>query len=400
MKICIAGKNNIAVNVCSYLLNKYPTISVIVVKNRTDNGVNGFQRSFWKFANDNNLPVVSLEDTYSIPDLIFLSLEFDRIIYPEKFFSNKLFNIHFSLLPAYKGMYTSALPILHAEERSGVTLHKIDSGIDTGDILCQKEILLSPSETAGSLYKKYIEAGTSLVIEHIDSILSDTYTVAPQCSERSSYFSKQSLNYSDLQLNLNVTAFQLSSQIRAFNFRDYQLPELYGCNVVGTYITNERSMVRPGQILEENRDYIVLSTIDYNIRVYKDRFCDLLEYCRLNDLHGLQQIPQLGQYLFESEQIRGWTLLMVAAYNNSIDVCKYLIEQGAYINARNFNGTTVLMYAKDAALRMKDYSLIDLFLQNGADPLLEDYSGKTLFDYLKTQSITLLEYIKERWLNS
>lgn len=68
-------------------------------------------------------------------------------------------------------MYTSALPILHAEERSGVTLHKIDSGIDTGDILCQKAIMLSPSETAKSLYKKYIQVGTDLVVENIDSIL-------------------------------------------------------------------------------------------------------------------------------------------------------------------------------------------------------------------------------------
>ena len=399
MKICIAGKNNIAVSVCSYLLKKYPDIPILVVKNRTDNGTDSFQRSFWKFANDNNLPMKELEDVYSIPDLIFLSLEFDRIIYPERFSSSKLFNIHFSLLPAYKGMYTSALPILHAEERSGVTLHKIDSGIDTGDILCQKAIMLSPSETAKSLYKKYIQVGTDLVVENIDSILNDTYTTVPQSSEHSLYFSKSSLNYSDLELDLNVTSFQLSSQIRAFNFRDYQLPKLYGYSVVGACITNDRSTLRPGRILEDDCNYICLSTIDYNIRVYKDRFYDLLECCKLNDLYGLKLIPQLDYYLFESEQTHGWTLLMVAAYNNSIDVCRYLIEQGADVNARNFNGTTVLMYAKDAVLRTENYNLIDLFLENGANPLLEDYSGKNLFDYLKIQSMVLLQYINKKWLN-
>lgn len=47
MKICIAGKNNIAVSVCSYLLKKYPDIPILVVKNRTDNGTDSFQRSFW-----------------------------------------------------------------------------------------------------------------------------------------------------------------------------------------------------------------------------------------------------------------------------------------------------------------------------------------------------------------
>mgnify|MGYP002243026718 FL=1 len=110
-------------------------------------------------------------------------------------------------------------------------------------------------------------------------------------------------------------------------------------------------------------------------------------------------IPQLDYYLFESEQTHGWTLLMVAAYNNSIDVCRYLIEQGADVNARNFNGTTVLMYAKDAVLRTENYNLIDLFLENGANPLLEDYSGKNLFDYLKIQSMVLLQYINKKWLN-
>lgn len=40
-----------------------------------------------------------------------------------------------------------------------MTLHKIDSGIDTGDILCQKAIMLSPSETAKSLYKNIFKLG-------------------------------------------------------------------------------------------------------------------------------------------------------------------------------------------------------------------------------------------------
>ena len=44
MKICIAGKNNIAVSVCSYLLKKYPDIPILVVKNRTDNGTDSFGR--------------------------------------------------------------------------------------------------------------------------------------------------------------------------------------------------------------------------------------------------------------------------------------------------------------------------------------------------------------------
>ena len=56
---------------------------------------------------------------------------------PKNFLNARLYNIHFSYLPAYKGMFTSALPIKNGEVDSGVTLHKIESGIDTGDIIDQ-----------------------------------------------------------------------------------------------------------------------------------------------------------------------------------------------------------------------------------------------------------------------
>lgn len=400
MNVCIAGKNNIAVDVCSHLLERYPNYQVLIVRNRTDKGIDGFQRSFWKFAKDNNIKVVSLDEIYMISDLIFLSLEFDRLIVPDRFLSKQLFNIHFSLLPEYKGMYTSALPILNAEKRSGVTLHKIDSGIDTGDILCQKEIVLSSSETSNSLYHKYIKIGTSLVIESIDTILNNTYETTPQNRKYSSYYSKASLNYSDLHLDLIVTAYQLDCQIRAFNFRYYQLPEIYGVSIVGTSITDERSLLRPGVILEDNEYYFLLSTIDYNIYLYKDQFCRLLKYCESDDLLGLQSIPQLSFYLLDSDKIHGWTPLMIAAYNNSISVCKYLIEQGADVNAQNFNGTTVIMYAKDAVLNTGNYEIMNILLENGANPFMTDYSGRNLFDYLRLESVKLLKYIKEKWSNS
>ena len=132
MRICIAGKNNIAIDVCSYAVEKYGKDRILVVLNKTDNGINTFQRSFKQYAELNGLTIVQLEDVYKLKDIIFLSLEFDRIIRPCLFETRKLFNIHFSLLPAYKGMYTSALPILNGEKKTGVTLHCIDAGIDTG----------------------------------------------------------------------------------------------------------------------------------------------------------------------------------------------------------------------------------------------------------------------------
>ena len=63
-------------------------------------------------------------------------------------------------------MYTSALPFINGESLTGVTLHKIDLGIDTGDIIGQKRIEILDTDTARSLYLKYIQYGTKLVIEN------------------------------------------------------------------------------------------------------------------------------------------------------------------------------------------------------------------------------------------
>ena len=53
-------------------------------------------------------------------------------------------------------MYTSALPIINNELETGVTLHKIDSGIDTGDIIDQIKFKIENNFTARDLYFKYL----------------------------------------------------------------------------------------------------------------------------------------------------------------------------------------------------------------------------------------------------
>lgn len=142
-----------------YLINElyFSKENIFVVINKTDSGVNLWQKSLKKYALDNNIKIKTLEDCYDIKDLIFFSLEFDRIIKTEFFKTKKMYNIYFSLLPAYKGMYTSALPIINGEKYSGVTLHKIDNGIDTGDIIDQIKFEIDLNDTARDLYLKYIE---------------------------------------------------------------------------------------------------------------------------------------------------------------------------------------------------------------------------------------------------
>ena len=228
--ICIAGKNEIACEALEWLLRNLDLSenNVIALPTVNDSGVDGWQPSLKKLASLNNIRIVKLEDLYSISDLIFLSLEFDRVIKPERFLTNQLFNIHFSLLPAYKGVYTSIFPIINGEKYSGVTLHKIDSGIDTGDIILQKKFRLKMEYTARQLYSKYNQMAIKLFKESIILLLSRNYTVSEQSPIGSSYYSRGSIDLNHTELSLNKSGYQIYNYLRALIFPEYQLPQLDG----------------------------------------------------------------------------------------------------------------------------------------------------------------------------
>ena len=88
---------------------------------------------------------------------------------------------------------------------------------------------------------------------------------------------------------------------------------------------------------------------------------------------------------------------MVAAYNNSCDIVSYLIKNEANVNAVNYNGTTPLMYAKDAAIKYGDTKVIDLLLNAGADRYMKDYEGRDVFFYVERQSMEIYDYLKNCW---
>ena len=270
MNICIAGKNNIAVDVCRYVVEHFPQARVYGIVNRNEIGEDGWQKSYLKYIqSESKVTLATMEQMYGIEDLVFLSAEFDRIIRPHLFKTKNLYNIHFSLLPAYKGCYPSVWPILNGEEYVGVTLHKMEAGIDTGDIIAQKKFRLSSKETSFSLYHKFIENGTLLVTQYVDKLISNRYKSHPQPSEGSTYYSQKSIDYANLTIDLNVTATQLDRQLRAFHFPVFQLPKIYGCEIEKSRITYEKSVEKAGRILNETNRTIKLATIDYNIILYK-----------------------------------------------------------------------------------------------------------------------------------
>lgn len=325
--VCVAGKNDIAVEILKYLSDYYKNeIDIVVVCNKEEVGCDTWQKSLRLEAKRRNIRVCKLEELYEYKHLVFLSLEFDQIIRPEKFLTDALYNIHFSLLPCYRGMYTSALPILNGEKYSGVTLHRIDRGIDTGDIIAQKIIELDEGETARSLYIKYINMGITLMKENVYRIIFKPHELHAEKQDiiHASYYGRKAINYGNLLIDMNQTAISINRQIRAYSFREYQMPEIYGKKVIGSKITKRKSQYKPGKILVESELGFIVSTLDNDLIIYYDRFDELIQACIDGDFELVKEICTVKQHLRE-RNTEGKTALIIANDNGHREIVNYLL---------------------------------------------------------------------------
>ena len=258
--ICIAGKNSIAVNATQYLLKKLNIDKKFIraMINSNDAGIDSWQPSFQKYALENQIQIITLEQAYTIKNLIFISLEFDKIIKPSSFKTKYLYNMHFSLLPKYKGMYTAILPLINGESKGGVTFHLIDEGIDTGDIVDYKAYAIDINDTARDLYFKNLKYSFELFKKVIKDVLNGSVKTKRQSHLGASYYSKKAINFENIDIDFNKSSFEIHNQIRAFIFPEYQLPKIDNKEIYKCILTNEK--IKKRKITEKER--FIISGID------------------------------------------------------------------------------------------------------------------------------------------
>jgi methionyl-tRNA formyltransferase len=281
--IVVAGKNDIAVWGLQKLIALVGRDNLAVVTNRTDDGVNRWQKSLRFFSGVWGVEQITLAQAEAEAEL-FLSLEFDQLIRPGAFSTAQLFNVHFSLLPKYRGMFTSTWPILNDEISSGVTLHVIDEGIDTGPIIDQQSFSINPKATARDLYLDCIKNAICLLERNLIEILKGRCISVEQSRDGASYYSKKSLNFSQAEIDLDRPAREVLNFVRAFCFREYQLPCFLGREVV------RAQMVSPGTQEDircatgSSDQHEVVGTFDHPVKLYFDRLDDFHRACEGDDL--------------------------------------------------------------------------------------------------------------------
>jgi len=123
------------------------------------------------------------------------------------------FNLHGSLLPAYRGAAPIQHAILSGETRTGVSLMQMDAGMDTGDEIARVETEIEPEETYGQLHDRLAELAGELLSSWIDRLAVGDYARVPQDSEKATYAPK--IERADAELRFEEDAFRTFCRFRA-----------------------------------------------------------------------------------------------------------------------------------------------------------------------------------------
>jgi methionyl-tRNA formyltransferase len=124
-------------------------------------------------------------------------------------------NIHPSLLPRHRGASPIAAAILAGDEQTGVTIMLIDPGMDTGPILSQRAIPISPWDTRGSLGERLAEVGAELLLEVLPRWLASESSCGWGCISLASQ--APLLRKEDGVIDWNLPAVDIWRRVRAFN---------------------------------------------------------------------------------------------------------------------------------------------------------------------------------------
>jgi methionyl-tRNA formyltransferase len=125
-----------------------------------------------------------------------------------------IINLHFSLLPAYRGAAPVQRALLDGAEVTGVTTFVIDAGMDTGPTLLAAEVRVGPDEDAGALTMRLAEVGARLTVETLDAL--EAGQVEPRPQPEAGVTLAPKVTGEEARLDFSWPADRLAAAVRAF----------------------------------------------------------------------------------------------------------------------------------------------------------------------------------------
>src|SRR5260370_23689201 len=154
-------------------------------------------------------------------------------------------NLHASLLPKYRGAAPINWAVVNGETRTGLTTMRIDAGMDTGEMLLQREVEIGPNETAPELAIRMAELGAPLMAETLRGLSAGTIASKPQNHAEASY--APMLKKEDGRIDWKRPALEIYNRMRGFAPWPGAYTAFHGqtCHVWSEVVSNEGSASLP-----------------------------------------------------------------------------------------------------------------------------------------------------------
>ena len=179
-------------------------------------------------------------------------------------------NIHASLLPKYRGASPIQHAIIDGEEKTGVTIMQMDAGIDTGDMLYKKEILIQPTDNYESLHDKLTALGGQAIVETLTLLEQGKLMPEKQREEQSCY--APLIDKAMGEIDFSQTATVIDRKIRGMTpwpsaFTNYHGKQMKIWRAEPDGRVNPGTAHSPGEILWTDKNSVTVATGEGTLRI-------------------------------------------------------------------------------------------------------------------------------------
>jgi methionyl-tRNA formyltransferase len=199
LKVAFAGTPDFAATILRALLSSPHQVGLVISQPdpRRGRGRKKTPTPVAELARQNNIPleqparISELGDELSAHDVLVVAA-YGQILRPDTLnaTTNGAYNVHASLLPKYRGAAPIERAIMNGETETGVTIMKMDEGLDTGPIALQRPVNIPPETTAGELTDLLANTGAKAMVEGLELLEGDDLTLVEQDSINATYASK------------------------------------------------------------------------------------------------------------------------------------------------------------------------------------------------------------------
>ena len=263
MRIGVAATPDVAIPTLNWLLQSDHEIALIITQPDRPSGRGQIlqQTTVAEWAHNHQIPVVKPESSQElvgkVEDLDLVLTIGYGVLLPENILSlpkKGFLNLHFSLLPAYRGAAPAQRALHNGEVTTGVTVFQLDKGMDTGPIFAQESIAINPSWRSFELLNELANLGPDVVkrsFEMIESGKSSSVQVGNSTNA-------PKISKAEAKIDFSRDSTLIANAIRAFTYEPgaWTLWKGESFKICATGVSNTSSGT-PGQILVVDKSVFV-----------------------------------------------------------------------------------------------------------------------------------------------